>query len=102
MLIRWRCPPESWWGRFPACPPESWWGRFPACPLRPTDSSSSSARFEVLQLVADGHSNLQISQRLFLSQATVKSHLAQIYTKLAVDSRTAAVAAATTRGLIRR
>ncbi len=90
MLIRWRCPPESWWGRFPACP------------LRPTDSSSSSARFEVLQLVADGHSNLQISQQLFLSQATVKSHLAHVYTKLGVDSRTAAVAAATTRGLIRR
>lgn len=56
----------------------------------------------MLQLVADGHSDLQISQQLSLSKATVKSHLAQIHTKLAVDSRTAAVAAATTRGLIRR
>ncbi|KAE8765627.1 response regulator [Georgenia thermotolerans] len=57
---------------------------------------------EVLQLVAQGHSNQQISRLLFLSQATVKSHLAHIYTKLGVDSRTAAVAAATGRGLIRR
>ena len=57
---------------------------------------------EVLQLVAEGLSNQQISGRLFLSQATVKSHLVHIYAKLGVDSRTAAVAAATARGLIRR
>ncbi|MDM8084441.1 response regulator transcription factor [Cellulomonas cellasea] len=57
---------------------------------------------EVLQLVAEGLSNQQISQRLFLSQATVKSHLVHIYTKLGVDSRTAAVAVATQRGIIRR
>ena len=70
--------------------------------MRAPDAALSRREIEVLQLVADGHSNLQISQQLFLSQATVKSHLAHIYTKLAVDSRTAAVAAATTRGLIRR
>ncbi|MFF9478484.1 response regulator [Streptomyces sp. NPDC014733] len=57
---------------------------------------------EVLQLVADGLSNAEVSKRLFLSQATVKSHLVHIYAKLGVDSRTAAVAAATARGLIRR
>ncbi|GAA3178224.1 MULTISPECIES: response regulator transcription factor [Streptomyces] len=57
---------------------------------------------EVLQLVADGLSNAEASKRLFLSQATVKSHLVHIYAKLGVDSRTAAVAAATARGLIRR
>lgn len=57
---------------------------------------------EVLQLVAEGLSNQQISQRLFLSQATVKSHLAHIYTKLDADSRTAAVAAAIRYGYIRR
>ena len=70
--------------------------------MRAPDAALSRREIEVLQLVADGHSNLQISQQLFLSQATVKSHLAHIYTKLAVDSRTVAVAAATTRGLIRR
>ncbi|MGV8978951.1 MAG: response regulator [Cellulomonas sp.] len=57
---------------------------------------------EVLQLVAEGLSNQQISQRLFLSQATVKSHLVHTYTKLGVDSRTAAVAVATQRGIVRR
>ncbi|PJT51329.1 DNA-binding response regulator, partial [Streptomyces albidoflavus] len=46
--------------------------------------------------------NLRISERLHLSQATVKSHLVHIYAKLGVDSRTAAVAAALERGLIRR
>ncbi len=70
--------------------------------LRVPDAALSRREIEVLQLVADGHSNLQISQQLFLSQATVKSHLAHIYTKLSVDSRTSAVAAATARGLIRR
>ena len=57
---------------------------------------------EVLQLVAEGLSNQQISRRLHLSQATVKTHLVHIYTKLGVDSRTAAVSAARHRGLIRR
>lgn len=62
----------------------------------------SRRELEVLDLVADGLSNEQISKRLFLSRATVKSHLAHIYGKLGVDSRTAAVAAATSQGLIRR
>lgn len=70
--------------------------------MRSPDVALSLREIEVLQLVADGLSNLQISQQLFLSQATVKSHLAHIYTKLGVDSRTSAVAVATARGLIRR
>ncbi|MFD8551617.1 response regulator transcription factor, partial [Streptomyces fradiae] len=40
--------------------------------------------------------------RLHLTEGTVKSHLARIYAKLGVDSRTAAVATATDLGLIRR
>jgi ATP/maltotriose-dependent transcriptional regulator MalT len=47
-------------------------------------------------------SKQQIPKHLFLSQATVKSHFVHIFTKLGVESRTAAVAAAETRGLIRR
>ncbi|MBM7773303.1 DNA-binding NarL/FixJ family response regulator [Actinokineospora baliensis] len=63
--------------------------------------SLSVREAEVLGLVADGLSNLSISRRLHLSQATVKSHLVRVYAKLGVDSRTAAVAAALARGLIR-
>lgn len=56
---------------------------------------------EVLSLVATGRSNQQIASELFVSEATVKSHLVHVLTKLDVDSRTAAVAVATRRGLIR-
>lgn len=52
--------------------------------------------------MGDGLSNQQISKQLFLSQATVKSHLVHIYAKLGVDSRTSAVAAASARRLIRQ
>ncbi|WP_328396122.1 response regulator transcription factor [Nocardia sp. NBC_00416] len=57
---------------------------------------------EVLALVAEGLSNLAIGRRLHLTEGTVKSHLARVYTKLGVDSRTAAVANAAALGLIRR
>ncbi|MER6356410.1 response regulator transcription factor [Streptomyces sp. NPDC001634] len=70
--------------------------------MRTPAAAPSRRELEVLELVRDGLSNLEISKRLFLSQATVKSHLVHIYAKLEVESRTAAVAAATERGLIRR
>ncbi|MFF3286182.1 response regulator [Streptomyces sp. NPDC003023] len=70
--------------------------------MRTPAEALTKRELEVLQLVGDGLSNLQISKRLFLSQATVKSHLVHIYAKLGVDSRTSAVAAATARRLIRR
>ena len=55
----------------------------------------------MLALVAEGRSNRDIGRALFLSEATVKSHLVHIFTKLGVSSRTAAVAAAQTSGAIR-
>jgi DNA-binding NarL/FixJ family response regulator len=70
--------------------------------VRAPGRSLSARELEVLQLVGAGLSNAEISKQLFLSQATVKSHLVHIFTKLDVDSRTAAVAAATEAGLIRR
>ncbi|MFD5819698.1 response regulator [Streptomyces sp. NPDC127038] len=70
--------------------------------MRAPAAALSRRELEVLELVKDGLSNQQISKKLFLSQATVKSHLVHIYAKLGVDSRTSAVAAATERGVIRR
>ncbi|OEJ23984.1 DNA-binding response regulator [Streptomyces agglomeratus] len=57
---------------------------------------------EVLARVAEGLSNQAVGDRLHLTEGTVKSHLARIFAKLGVDSRTAAVATATDLGLIRR
>ncbi|WP_067429826.1 response regulator [Nocardioides jensenii] len=68
--------------------------------LRP-DTSLSARELEVLELVAAGLSNQQVGERLFLSQATVKSHLVHVFGKLGVDSRTSAVATARSTGLIR-
>ncbi|MCX4585001.1 response regulator transcription factor [Streptomyces sp. NBC_01481] len=69
--------------------------------MRTPSEALTKRELEVLQLVGDGLSNLQISKELFLSQATVKSHLVHIYAKLGVDSRTSAVATARSRRLIR-
>ena len=49
---------------------------------------------EILQLLADGMSNADVAQRLFISQETVKSHVRHILAKLEADTRTHAVAIA--------
>ncbi|WP_093256991.1 response regulator transcription factor [Thermostaphylospora chromogena] len=46
---------------------------------------------EVMDLIATGHSNGEIAQRLFLSEKTVKNHVNRIYAKLGVDSRVSAI-----------
>lgn len=68
---------------------------------RVPETRLSPREAEVLSLVAAGRSNRQIGQDLFLSEATVKSHLVHIFTKLGVGSRTSAVAAARAAGTIR-
>ncbi|RDI34265.1 response regulator [Lentzea flaviverrucosa] len=70
--------------------------------MRVPGAALTRREVEVLVLVADGLSNRAIAARLHLTEGTVKSHLARSYTKLGVDSRTAAVATATDIGLIRR
>ncbi|MFI9450616.1 response regulator [Amycolatopsis sp. NPDC052450] len=70
--------------------------------MRMPSAALTLREIEVLVLVADGLSNRAIAERLHLTEGTVKSHLARSYTKLGVDSRTAAVATATDLGLIRR
>ncbi|MFQ3561863.1 response regulator transcription factor [Streptomyces gramineus] len=54
----------------------------------------------VVQLVAAGQSNRAIAGSLFLSEATIKTHLVRIYRKLGVDNRAAAVSEAVRRGLL--
>ena len=68
-------------------------GRTPRTSLTPRE-------LEVLKLVAAGSSNRDIGKVLFLSEATVKSHLVHIYDKLGVRSRTSAVAAAREQGVL--
>ncbi|KQP53862.1 response regulator [Agreia sp. Leaf283] len=69
--------------------------------MRAPQASLSSREIEVLELVASGRSNTEVAGDLFVSETTVKSHLAHIFTKLGVSSRTAAVSAARTRGILR-
>ncbi|GAB2632871.1 helix-turn-helix transcriptional regulator [Kribbella swartbergensis] len=54
----------------------------------------TSRQLELLRLVAAGHSNTQIARRLFVAEGTVRKHLENIYERLGVTSRTAAVATA--------
>ena len=54
----------------------------------------------MLRLLATGKSNKEIARALFVSEATVKSHLVHIFTKLGVDSRARAIHTAQETGLI--
>lgn len=60
----------------------------------------SAREVEILAAVARGLSNKQIARELVISEATVKTHLVHVFTKLDVDSRTAAVARAREDGLL--
>lgn len=68
--------------------------------LRSPQAELSDREVEVMSLVADGLSNRSIAKTMFVSEATVKSHLVHVFDKLDVESRTAAVATARERGLI--
>lgn len=68
--------------------------------LRAPSVQLTARERDVLELIAEGLSNQDIGQRLHLSQTTVKSHLARLYGKLDVPSRTAAVARARSLGLL--
>lgn len=67
--------------------------RTPPPPLSPRE-------IEVLELIAAGNTNREAAARLFITEATVKSHLLNIYAKLGVNDRAAAVAEAFNRGLL--
>ncbi|WP_043445305.1 response regulator transcription factor [Arthrobacter sp. L77] len=69
--------------------------------LRAPSVNLSSREIEVLKLVSTGRSNSDIAASLYISEPTVKSHLSHIFSKLDVTSRTAAVATARTKGILR-
>jgi two-component system NarL family response regulator len=54
-----------------------------------------------LKLLADGKTNKEIANALDISERTVKTHLAHLFEKLGVTTRTEAVRVATRRGLVR-
>ncbi len=60
----------------------------------------TAREIEVLQLLAFGHTNKDIAEKLFISPDTVKTHLEHIFEKLGASDRTAAVAEALRRRLI--
>lgn len=61
----------------------------------------SAREVELLELLATGMSNKAMAKELFISEATVKTHLVHIYDKLGVDNRTAAISVAVQRRIIR-
>ncbi|MFD8572895.1 response regulator [Streptomyces sp. NPDC057694] len=69
-------------------------------PAAPADEALSAREREVLVLVARGTSNKEIARELFISEATVKTHLTHIYGKLGVKDRAAAVAVAYDRKIL--
>jgi DNA-binding NarL/FixJ family response regulator len=64
------------------------------------DEELSARELEVLKLLTDGASNKAIAVQLGLTENTVKSHISHVFDKLAVQSRSEAVAVALRRGLV--
>ncbi len=66
-----------------------------------TESVITKREIEVLQLIADGCATPEVAEKLFISQKTVKNHLASIYAKLDARDRTQAVLQAVRMGIVR-
>ncbi|MEZ5179007.1 MAG: response regulator transcription factor [Acidimicrobiales bacterium] len=70
-------------------------------PAEESDQVVTKREVEVLQLIADGCSTPEVAEQLFISQKTVKNHLASIYHKLDARDRTQAVLQAVRMGIVR-
>jgi len=77
-------------------------GRARTGPDAATPVALSRRELDVLALVAEGLSNAQIGSRLFIGEATVKTHLIHVFEKLGVGDRTRAVTRAMELGLLPR
>jgi len=75
-------------------------GRLMGRVREPVREALTERELEVLRLVASGSTNRETARALFISEATVKTHLLHIYEKLEVRDRAAAVAAGYQRGLL--
>lgn len=73
----------------------------PDPPSDDADRVITRREVEVLQLIADGCSTPEVAERLYISQKTVKNHLASIYQKLDARDRTQAVLQAVRMGIVR-
>ncbi len=69
--------------------------------IRAPRPTLTARELDVLSWAAEGLSNAAIAAELFVTEATVKTHLGHVYEKLGVSSRSAAVAAARAQGLVR-
>jgi DNA-binding NarL/FixJ family response regulator len=67
---------------------------------QPATEPLSQRELEVLELIAQGSTNREAAKQLFISEATVKTHLLHVYAKLGVNDRAAAVATAFSRGYL--
>ncbi|MGX7674233.1 response regulator [Plantactinospora sp. DSM 117369] len=67
---------------------------------QPATEPLSQRELEVLELIAQGSTNREAARQLFISEATVKTHLLHVYAKLGVNDRAAAVATAFSRGYL--
>jgi DNA-binding NarL/FixJ family response regulator len=75
-------------------------GRLMGQVRRPGQDALSAREIEVLRLVAAGSTNREAARALFISEATVKTHLLHVYAKLEVRDRASAVAAGYRMGLL--
>ena len=75
-------------------------GRLMGQVRRPAHDALSAREIEVLRLVAAGSTNREAARALFISEATVKTHLLHVYAKLEVRDRASAVAAGYRLGLL--
>jgi DNA-binding NarL/FixJ family response regulator len=69
--------------------------------MNPSKTTLSRREIEVLELASQGNPNKEIARKLFITEATVKSHFVHIFAKLGVTDRTAAVTEAVKQKIIR-
>jgi DNA-binding NarL/FixJ family response regulator len=76
-------------------------GREPTAVDRPAGTGLTDRELAVLELLAEGRTNRQIGEALFMSPKTASVHVSRILQKLGVENRTEAAAAGRRAGLVR-